>query len=94
MGQQKELDTPYDVSGTIRGQEVDSFAFNIADNLIHIGYTLLETPIIKNQTDKPHTLTGQEYIDFQARLEELAPGAAQALIRTCLEFLPGSGSIS
>ena len=93
MALKKQLDTPYDVSGTIMGQEVDSFAFNIKDNLIHIGYSKLDTISTALQTDLPWTLSGQEYTDFLTRLEELTPGAAQALIRTCLENLPGDGAV-
>ena len=93
MSLKKQLDTPYDVSGTVMGQEVDSFAFNIKDNLIHIGYSKLDTISTALQTDLPWTLSGQEYTDFLARLEVLAPGAAQALIQTCLENLPGAGTI-
>jgi len=93
MALKKQLDTPYDVSGTIMGQEVDSFAFNIQDGLVHIGYSKLDTVTSALQTDIPYTLSGQEYIDFIARLNELAPGASQALIQVCLENLPGAGTI-
>ena len=93
MALKKQLNTPYDVSGTVMGQEVDSFAFNIQDNLIHIGYSKLDTISTALQTDLPYTLSGQEYVDFLARLEVLAPGAAQALIQVCLENLPGAGTI-
>lgn len=93
MSLKKQLDTPYDVSGTIMGQEVDSFAFNIQDGLIHIGYSKLDTITSALQTDVPYTLSGQEYDDFLTRLNELAPGAAQALVQTCLEMLPGAGTI-
>lgn len=93
MSLKKQLDTPYDVSGTVMGQEVDSFAFNVQDKLIHIGYSKLDSPISRLQSDIPHTLIGQEYADFIARLNELAPGASTALITTCLEFLPGEGTI-
>ena len=93
MALKKQLTTPYDVSGTVIGQEVDSFAFNLQDSLIHIGYSKLETINSALQTDIPHTLSGQEYTDFIARLNELAPGAAQAVIQACLEFLPGDGTI-
>lgn len=93
MALKKQLTTPYDVSGTIIGVEVDSFAFNLQDQLIHIGYSKLETINTALQTDIPHTLSGQEYTDFIARLNTLSPGAAQALIQTCLEFLPGEGTI-
>lgn len=94
MALQKQLDIPYDVTGTILGQEIDSFAFNVKDQLVHIGYSTLETPTVPNQTDLPYTLQDQEYTDFIARLNELAPGAATALIQTCLEFLPGGGTIA
>ena len=93
MALKKQLDTPYDVSGTIMGQEVDSFAFNIVDQLVHIGYSKLDTISTSLQTDIPHTLSGAEYTDFITRLNELAPGASQALIQTCLEKLPGAGQI-
>lgn len=93
MSLKKQLDTPYEVSGTVMGQEVDSFAFNIQDSLIHIGYSKLDTVTTVLQTDIPHTLSGQEYTDFIARLNALAPGASQALVQACLEFLPGSGTI-
>jgi len=93
MALKKQLTTPYDVSGTVIGQEVDSFAFNLQDSLIHIGYSKLESINSALQTDVPHTLSGQEYTDFIARLNELSPGAAQALIQVCLEFLPGDGTI-
>jgi len=93
MSLKKQLTTPYDVSGTVMGLEVDSFAFNIQDNLIHIGYSKLDTVTHALQTDLPFTLSGQEYTDFITRLNELAPGAAQALIRVCLENLPGDGTI-
>ena len=93
MALKKQLTTPYDVSGTVMGQEVDSFAFNIKDNLIHIGYSKLDTISTALQTDLPWTLSGQEYTDFLTRLEVLAPGAAQALIQVCLENLPGDGTI-
>ena len=93
MALKKQLDTPYDVSGIVIGQEVDSFAFNLQDQLIHIGYSKLDTITSVLQTDIPHTLSGQEYTDFITRLNELAPGAAQALIQVCLENLPGAGTI-
>ena len=93
MALKKQLDTPYDVSGTIIGLEVDSFAFNIQDHLIHIGYSKLDSITSALQTDLPYTLSGQEYTDFITRLNELAPGAAQALIQVCLENLPGAGTI-
>ena len=93
MALKKQLDTPYDVSGTVMGQEVDSFAFNITDELVHIGYSKLDTITTQLQTDVPCTLSGTEYTDFIARLNELAPGASAALIQTCLEFLPFEGSI-
>ena len=91
---QKQLDTSYDVAGTIQGQEVDSFGFNVTDKLIHIGYSTLENPTTPNQTDLPYTLQGVDYTGFITRLNELAPGASTALIQTCLEFLPGDGTIS
>lgn len=93
MALKKQLTTPVDVSGTIIGQEVDSFAFNIKDGLVHIGYSKLETLSTPLQTDVPYTLSGQEYTDFIDRLNILSPGASQALIQTCLEFLPGDGTI-
>lgn len=93
MALKKQLDTPYDTSGTVLGQEVDSFAFNIQDELVHIGYSTLKTLTTALQTDIPYTLSGQEYTDFTARLNQLSPGASQALIQTCLEFLPGDGTI-
>ena len=93
MALKKQLDTPYEVSGTVMGQEVDSFAFNIQYQLVHIGYSKLDTISSSLQTDIPHTLSGQEYADFITRLNELAPGASQALIQVCLEKLPGAGVI-
>ena len=93
MALKKQLDTPYEVSGTVMGQEVDSFAFNIQDQLVHIGYSKLDTVTSALQTDLPYTLSGQEYTDFITRLNVLAPGASQALVQTCLEFLPFEGSI-
>ena len=95
MALKKQLTTPYDVSGTIIGVEVDSFAFNLQDSLIHIGYSKLETISSALQTDIPHTLSGQEYTDFIARLNVLAGTmpASQAVIQACLEFLPGDGTI-
>jgi len=93
MALKKQLTTPYDVSGTIMGQEVDSFAFNVQDGLIHIGFSKLDTISSSLQTDVPYTLSGTEYTDFLTRLNTLAPGASQALIQTCLEFLPGAGTI-
>ena len=68
MALKKQLDTPYDVSGVVMGQEIDSFAFNIQDGLVHIGYSKLESVILPLQTDVPYTLSGQEYADFIARL--------------------------
>lgn len=93
MALKKQLDTTYDVSGTVMGLEVDSFAFNMADQLIHIGYSELDTISTQLSTDKPYTLSGSEYTAFIARLNELAPGASAALIQTCLEKLPGAGTI-
>ena len=93
MALKKQLDTPYDVSGTIMGQEVDSFAFNIVDQLVHIGYSKLDTISTSLQTDVPYTLSGAEYTAFIARLNELVPGASNALIQVCLENLPGDGTI-
>lgn len=93
MGLKKQLTTPYDVSGTIIGIEVDSFAFSLEDRLIHIGYSKLESLTSRLQTDVPHTLSGAEFTAFVTRLNELAPGASQALIQVCLEKLPGAGTI-
>lgn len=95
MALKKQLTTPYDVSGTVIGVEVDSFAFNIKDQLIHIGYSKLDTISSVLQTDIPHTLSGQEYTDFIARLNVLASteSGTDAVTTTCLEFLPGVGTI-
>lgn len=93
MTLKKQLTTPYDVSGTVMGLEVDSFAFNVKEGLIHIGFSKLEAIDTALQTDIPYTLSGQEYTDFITRLNELATGASQALIQTCLEKLPDAGTI-
>lgn len=95
MALKKLLTTPYDIDGTVAGQEVDSFAFNLQDSLVHIGYSKLDAVAAPLQTDIPYTLAGQEYTDFITRLNVLGGTmlASNALVQTCLEFLPGDGTI-
>jgi hypothetical protein len=96
MALQKTLTTPYSVAGTVYKLEVDSFAFNIADGLVHIGYSMLADDDSVIRVDVPHTLSGQEYTDFVARVAVLDDtlSATQSIITACLEFLPGAGTIA
>lgn len=91
----KTLTTPYDVAGTVIGFEVDSFASNTQDRMIHIGYSYLESLSVQLRTDIPHTLSGPEYENFNTRFDTLCAilSGSQAKIQTCLEFLPFDGTI-
>lgn len=93
MAWKLQYTTPQDLSGTAIGADIDSFAFNLKDQLIHIGYSKLETINSNLQTDIPHTLSGQEWTDFITSLNTKCPGASTALIQTCLEFLPDDGTL-
>jgi len=94
-GTVKTLTTPYPINGTVMGYDVDSFAFNTDDKLIHIGYSKLSAPTTTLVTNVPYTLSGIEYTEFMARLDvlSLTMTVIQAEIQTCLEFLPGDGTI-
>lgn len=96
MALKKTLTTPYAISGTVATMEVDSFAFDISEQLIHIGYKIMEADGTVLQRDRPHTLSGQEYTDFIARLAVLdnTMPATQAIVTACLEALPGAGTVS
>jgi len=91
----KQLNNPYNIDGTIRGQEVDSFSFNVAEDIIGIGYSRLETPSVVNMSDQPYVLSDIDYHDYLARFNSLGEtiDADIALVQTSLEFLPGSGTI-
>ena len=94
-GRIKTLTTHYDISGTVMGQDVDGYAFNDDDRLIHIVYSELNSPTSSLVTHRPWTLSGVEYDEFMNRMDFLAETmtVTQAEIATCLEFLPGDGTI-
>lgn len=91
----KTLNNPYDIGGTVIGQEIDSYAFSPSDRLIHIGYSLLESINSSLLNNVLHTLSGPEVDDFTIRFNELegTMTVTKAQLQTCLEFLPGSGTI-
>jgi len=95
VGTVKTLNTPYVINGTVMGYDVDSFAYNTADQIIYIGYSKLSGPSTNLITDVPYTLSGPEYENFMTRLNELSltMTVIQAEIQTCLEFLPDDGTI-
>jgi hypothetical protein len=94
-GDEKVLNNPYTINGNVLGQEIDSYALNPDDNLIHIGYSLLETITTALLTDQVWTLSGVEVDEFLIRFNELGltMDATAAEITTLLEFLPGAGTI-
>lgn len=85
--------TPVDLAGTAIGADIDYFAFHLQSNLIHIGYSHLESINNALVTDLPHTLSGAEFSAFVTSLNTKCPGASEALIKTCLEFLPNDGNL-
>jgi len=92
---QKQLDTPVSRAGTVNGQEVIGFSFNTEAGIIYIVYNEMDTPTTPLIESVPlPAITGQEYTDFIARLNKLAPGASAALMQTCLEYCPGAGTIA
>lgn len=95
LGDTKTLDTPYIISGEVIGYEVDSFAYNTADRLVHIGYSQLESTTVALVEHIPWTLSGVEAEEFMERIDVLGEtmSVTQAEIQTCLEFLPGEGTI-
>lgn len=98
MALQKTLTTPYDVSGTVYYQVLDSLAINVEDELVHIGFSILDVNRAIIQRDMPITLAGQEYSDFMSRVNTIAANpsysATQAIQAACLENVPGAGTIS
>jgi hypothetical protein len=94
-GDIKTLNNPYIIDGTVMGYEIDGNAENDIEKLIHIRYSLLDAPSSALQTDITHALTGQEYIDFVARFNDLSltMTATQAKIQALLENLPSAGTI-
>lgn len=94
-GNEKILNTPYDINGTVLGQEIDSYVLNVDSQLIHIGYSLLETITTALLTDQVWTLSGVEVDEFLARFNELGAtmNATQAEVTALLEALPNAGTI-
>ena len=94
-GEFKILNTPYTIDGTVMGLDVDSFAFNEDGRLVHIGYSEMDTISSNLVTNRPYTLSGVEYEEFMARFNVLNQTYTtnQAEIATCLEFLPGEGTV-
>lgn len=94
-GDTKTLNTPYSIDGNVIGLDVDSYGFNSDDKIVYIGYSQLDTVTHALVSDVPWTLTGVEYDEFIARANELENtySVTQATIATCLEFLPGEGTI-
>lgn len=91
---QKQLDTTYDVLGTITHQEVTTFSFDLASSTIYIGYSILTDVNTVYQHDRPIVLTEPDYSDFIARLNTLNGSviSTKALLTTALEYCPGAGS--
>lgn len=94
-GDTKTLTTPYAIDGTVVGQDIDSYAYSVADELVHIGYSNMDSLTSNLQSNIVYTLSGQEYYNFLVRFDELETSmtVAQAQIQTCLEAIPGDGVI-
>lgn len=96
MALRKQLDVPYPINVTIAKEKVDSFSFDLTNQLIHIGYSIIESNDNVYQSDRPVTLSGTDYTDFIARMNVLnqTMSSQQAQFQTVLEYTPGQGTIS
>ena len=94
-GDIKTLDTPHTIDGLCNVLKVESYAYNVIDRLVHIGYSKLNHPSTNLMTFIPYTLSGVEYDEFMARLDEneLTMSVTKAEVTTCLENLPDAGTI-
>jgi len=94
-GDIKTLDTPYTIDGLCNVLKIESYAYNVIDRLVHIGYSKLNHPSTNLMTFIPYTLSGVEYDEFMARLDEneLTMSVTNAEVTTCLENLPDAGTI-
>ena len=95
VGDIKELDTPYDVDNTCNMLKIESFAYNTDDGNVLIVYTKLKYPDTNLMSYLPWVLTGIEYQEFMAQLNENehSMSVTQAEVTTCLEWLPDAGTV-
>ena len=95
MALRKQLTTPYQITFTCTAVKVDSIAVDADNSLIHLGHSLLASGGDIIQSDRPETLEGQAYTNYNARKNELGAtlSATDAAAYVALEYLPGAGTI-
>ena len=96
MALRKQLTTPYQITFTATAVKVDSIAVDAENNLVHLGHSLLASNGEVIQSDRPETLSGTAYTNFNNRKNELGAtmSGTDASLYVALEYLPGAGSIS
>jgi len=96
MALRKILDTPFQMTYTVTAVKVNSIAIDPENNLIHLGYSTLDSLGVNVQQDMPETLSGAQYTNYQNRKNELGAtmSASDAAEYVALEYLPGTGTIS
>lgn len=95
MALRKQLDTPYQITFTVVSVKVNSIGVDETNNLIQLGYSLLDDNDAVIQSDLLQTLSDGDYTAYNLRKNELGESfsGSDAALYAAQEFLPGNGQI-